>query len=181
MGIAEQKSPRAQSATGQIHSASCQLPGVEVRQSSLAAPPDGEGAPRHFIDRQSAVTRLATKVVDRLQATREGNGGQAESGRQAGAAPSPHQPPLPTLCPPDLRHPVPHPAAHLLHISKAHLVDIAQHGHHQALGGGHSHADVVVVPAGSTGSSSTGSRAETEPTQTLSAMVGTGSRSSGGT
>ena len=55
-----------------------------MRQSSLAAPPDGEGAPRHFIDRQSAVTRLATKVVDRLQATREGNGGQAESGRQAG-------------------------------------------------------------------------------------------------
>lgn len=42
-------------------------------------------------------------------------------------------------------------AAHLLHVSKAHPVHIAQHRHHQALGRGHCNRDVVVVAAATRG------------------------------
>ena len=38
--------------------------------------------------------------------------------------------------------------SHLLHIGKAQLVNVAEHRHHQALGRGHRHRDVIVVAAG---------------------------------
>ena len=60
--------------------------GTAAKYSSPATlnPPDGEGASRHFINRQGAVTRLPPKVVNRLQAAGEGNGGRAESGSGTG-------------------------------------------------------------------------------------------------